>query len=333
MNLIDVVKAFSTDEQCLAYLERQRWPDGVICCTMCGNDKISRIERKAKIVTRLKKDGTKRSHKQRTQGYQCLEPSCKHQFSATTGTLFGDSHIPLHKWFMALSIIVDAKKSVSALQLKEHLGLGSYRTAWYMVHRIRKAMVDDVQTKLGSNYGTVEIDETYIGGKTKRRRHNKTRAELMAKKDMVIGMRERGGRVRFFHVPDAKKETIKALLDRHVSTSVKRIVTDSAVVYPFAMDKDFQRAHRAVNHSIEWVNPQDIEVHTNTVESSFSLFKRGIVGSFHRVSIKHLHRYLSEFEYRFNARKQPDRFGMTLARMAKTATMPYRALVAEEETF
>jgi hypothetical protein len=309
MNLIEVVKNFATDEQCLAYLERSRWPDGVRCL-VCGNDKISKITRKTK------------SKNKRAQIYQCLEPTCKHQFSASSGTLFADSHIPLHKWFIALSILVDAKKSVSANQLKEHLGLGSYRTAWYMVHRIRKAMIDQIPGKLS---GVVEVDETYIGGKAKRRGI----AQKPHKKDMVIGMRERGGRVRFFHVPDAKKETVKALLDRHISAHTHRIVTDSAVVYDFAMDKDFKRKHRTVNHSLEWVNPQDIDIHTNTVESSFSLLKRGIIGSFHRVSIKHLHRYLSEFEYRFNARKEPDRFSKTLARMTGTPTMPYRSLVAE----
>ncbi|MGA9565740.1 MAG: IS1595 family transposase, partial [Candidatus Korobacteraceae bacterium] len=238
MNLIDVTKKFATDEQCLAYLEAQRWPDG-IRCMVCGNDKVSKITRKSK------------SKNVRAQIYQCLEKTCKHQFSATTGTIFADSHIPLHKWFMAISILVDAKKSMSALQLKEHLGLGSYRTAWYMVHRIRKAMVDEFPTKLS---GVVEVDETYIGGKAKRRGVGR---KPRPKKDMVIGMRQRGGRVRFFHVPDLKKDTMKTLLDRHISSGVSRIVTDSAVVYDFAMDKDFKPKHRSVNHSIEWVSPQD----------------------------------------------------------------------------
>jgi transposase-like protein len=309
MNLIDVTKNFATDEQCLAYLESQRWPDGVRCI-VCGNDKVSKITRKTK------------SKNVRAQIYQCLEPTCKHQFSATTGTIFADSHIPLHKWFMAISILVDAKKSMSAVQLQEHLGLGSYRTAWYMVHRIRKAMVDEFPTKLN---GVVEVDETYIGGKSFRRHRKQPRP----KKDMVIGMRERGGRVRFFHVPDLKKDTMKTLLDRHISSHVSRIMTDSAIVYDFAMDKDFQRKHRTVNHSIEWVKPTDISVHTNTIESAFSLLKRGMIGSFHHVSIKHLHRYLSEFEYRFNARKEADRFTKTLAKMAATDAMPYRELTAE----
>ena len=313
MNLLDVTKRFESEDDALAFLERLRWPDGVRC-PVCGCDRISRITRKSP------------SKNKRTRIYQCLEKTCKVQFSATNGTIFNDSHLPLTTWFAAIALIVDAKKGMSAKQLQQHMGIGSYKTAWYLCHRIRKAMIDEFPTKLS---GIVEIDETYIGGKAKRRRSKKTRAELMAKKDMVIGMRERGGRVRFFHVPDAKKETIQPLLDRHVSSGVSRIVTDSAVVYDFAMDKNFKRKHRAVNHSIEWLRTEDIDVHTNTIESAFSLLKRGIVGSFHRISLKHLHRYLSEFEYRFNARFLPDRFTPTLSRMAQTPLMPYRQLVSQ----
>ena len=312
MNLIQVTREFATEEQCLDYLVQSRWPNGVQC-PICQSVDVKKIVRKT--LTENKRPFT----------FACQ--SCKHRFSPTMGTIFHGSHIPLRTWFMAVTIVMDAKKGMSANQLKEHLNIGSYRTAWYMVHRIRKAMVDDVQTKLGSGYGTVEIDETYIGGKAKRR-HRKLEP-WRDKKDMVIGMRERGGRVRFFHVPDAKKETIKPLLDRHVAVDAKRIVTDCATVYPFAMDKDFQKKHRTVNHSIEWVNPQDIEVHTNTVESAFSLLKRGIIGSFHRVSIKHLHRYLSEFETRFNMRKDADRFGQIVRRMLTTDTMEYTELIAD----
>ncbi len=280
MNLIDVVKTFQTEDDALQFLEQMRWPDGVVRCTTCGNDKISRITRKTP------------SKNKRTRIYQCLEKTCKSQFSATSGTIYGDSHLPLKTWFMAIALVVDAKKGLSAKQLQTHLGIGSYKTAWYLCHRIREAMKDLFPTKLS---GTVEVDETYIGGKSKRR-HRKPATQRGTKKDMVIGMRERGGRVRFFHVPNAKKETVKALLDRHIAVETKRIVTDSAVVYDFAMDRDFQKKHRSVNHSIEWVKAEDVEIHTNTIESGFSLLKRGIIGSFHRVSIKHLHRYLSEFE-------------------------------------
>ena len=310
MNLIDVTVQFATDEQCLAYLESQRWPDGVKRCPTCGNDRISTINRKTA------------SKNKRAQVYQCLQKTCKQQFSATSGTIFHDSHLPLHKWFMAMALVIDAKKGMSALQLQQHLGIGSYRTAWYMAHRIREAMVEAFPTKLK---GIVEVDETYIGGKSKRRGIQKPRP----KKDMVLGMRERGGRVRFFHVPDAKKGTIQQIVDRHIRTDVKEIVTDQAVVYDFALDKTFQKRHRTVNHTMEWVSPTG--AHTNTIESAFSLLKRGLIGSFHRVSIKHLHRYLTEFEFRFNERSNGARFDKTAQRMLKGKTMPYKALTAPTE--
>jgi transposase-like protein len=315
MNLIDVTQQFATDEQCLAYLEQMRWPDGKVRCPVCGNDHISRITRKSQ---------TKNVRKSL---YQCLEPTCKQQFSATSGTIFNDSHLPLNKWFMALAIVVDAKKGISANQLKEHLGIGSYRTAWYMAHRIRKAMEDGEGIKL---IGTVEIDETYIGGKSKRRggggvRNQKPRNE---KFDMVLGLRERKGRVKYVHVPDGKRDTIKKVIDKHVGPGVQRVYTDSAAIYDFSIHETLRKKHRKVNHSIQWVVPGS-KIHTNTVESAFSLLKRGLIGSFHRVSIEHLHRYLSEFEYRFNARKAEDRFSMTLKRMMGIEPMSYRELIAE----
>jgi transposase-like protein len=317
MNLIDVTKQFATDEQCLAYLEQMRWPDGKVRCPVCGNDRISRITRKS---------ATKNVRKSL---YQCLEPTCKQQFSATSGTVFNDSHLPLHKWFMALAIVVDAKKGISANQLKEHLGIGSYRTAWYMSHRIRKAMVDDSGSKL---HGTVEIDETYIGGKSKRRggaaRNQKPRNE---KFDMVMGMRERQGRVRFVHIPDGKAETIRKVISEKIHPRTANIYTDSAAVYDYTFHQNLKKNHKMVNHTKEWIVP-GTDVHTNTVESAFSLLKRGLIGSFHRVSIKHLHRYLSEFEFRFNVRKDADRFSNTLRRMLGIPPMPYVELIGIPKT-
>lgn len=315
MNLIDVTKQFATEEQCLAYLEAMRWPDGVRC-PVCGNNKISRITRKS------------RSKNVRKSLYQCLEPTCKQQFSATAGTIFADSHLPLQKWFMALAIVVDAKKGISANQLKQHLGIGSYRTAWYMAHRIRKAMEDN-----GSLLsGVVEVDETYIGGKAKRRgqraRNQKTRSE---KFDMVVGMRERDGRVKFVHVLDGKAASIRKAVDAKIAPTVEAIYTDSAAVYDFSFHPEMQRKRETVNHSIQWIVPGSL-VHTNTVESSFSLLKRGLIGSFHRVSIKHLQRYLYEFEFRFNLRKDADRFSATLRRMLNIPPMPYVELIAVPKT-
>jgi hypothetical protein len=312
MNLIDVTKQFGTEEQCLAYLEAMRWPDGVRCPT-CGDNRISKITRKST---------TKNVRKSL---YQCLEPTCKQQFSATSGTIFNDSHLPLNKWFMALAIVVDAKKGMSANQLKEHLGIGSYRTAWYMAHRIRKAMEDNGGAGLK---GIVEVDETYIGGKSKRRggaaRNQKARNE---KFDMVISMRERKGRVKFVHIPDGKAASIGSAVDKHIDPKVKRIITDGAAVYNFALHHRFRPKHQAVNHNVQWIVP-GTDIHTNTVESSFSLLKRGLIGSFHRVSIKHLHRYLSEFEFRFNVRKANDRFSDALRRMLGIPPMPYVELIA-----
>jgi transposase-like protein len=330
MNLIDVTSQFATDEQCLAYLEQMRWPDGKVRCPVCGNDRISRITRKSGMVTRKKADGTERTHKQRTQVYQCLEPTCKEQFSATKGTIFNDSHLPLNKWFMALAIVVDAKKGISANQLKEHLGIGSYRTAWYMAHRIRKAMEDGEGIKLT---GTVEVDETWIGGKSKRRngRSKKQGLPMDQKFDMVMGLRERKGRVKYVHIPDGKRDTIKRVLDKHLSPGVQRVYTDSAAIYDFSIHETLKKKHRKVNHSIQWVVPGS-KIHTNTVESAFSLLKRGLIGSFHRVSIEHLHRYLSEFEYRFNARRAEDRFSDTLRRMMGIEPMPYAELIATPKT-
>ena len=197
MNLIDVTQQFKTDDDCLAYLESMRWPDG-IRCPVCGCDRISKITRKTA------------SKNKRTRIYQCLEETCKQQFSATSGTIFNDSHLPLTKWFLALALIVDAKKSISANQLMAHLGIGSYRTAWYMAHRIRKAMENKTIEKIA---GVVEIDETYVGG-----RHKKPQGQIDAKgfqgrstqkKSVVIGLRQHSGPVKMVHVIDAKAETIR----------------------------------------------------------------------------------------------------------------------------
>src|SRR5438552_2968366 len=177
MNLIQVTREFADEEKCLDYLEQRRWPNG-IRCPVCGSDKYSIITRKTQ--TKNKRD----------RFYACLEPTCKHRFSSTAGTLFHGSHIPLRTWFMAITIIMDAKKGMSARQLQQHLGIGSYRTAWFMVHRIRKAMEEHV---FFSN-GTIEMDETYVGGKTIRR------GRSPRPKDTVMGIVQRGGKVKFKHI-------------------------------------------------------------------------------------------------------------------------------------
>jgi len=319
MNLIDVHKQFATDEQCLAYLEQMRWPSGVRCVT-CGNDKLSKVTR----------DETSKGKNKRTTFYQCLEPTCRQQFSPTAGTIFHDSHLPLHKWFLALALIVDAKKGVSAKQLQRHLGIGSYRTAWYLAHRIRKAMEDASEGSLLS--GTVEVDETYIGGKTKRRRHGTWGVRGRGTdKPIVIGIRQRQGGVRFFHAADVKSGTLAKYIKECVSTDVEMIVTDDFPIYDSAIPKaghDITK-HKRIKH-ISGVYVQG-DIHTNTVESAFSLLKRGILGSFHKISAKHLGRYLAEFEYRFNRRDDGDIFEQTMARMAGVIPMPYAELIGKKD--
>lgn len=304
MNLIDVNEKFKTEDQCLDYLEKMRWPQGVRC-PVCGHDSVSRIEREAE------------SKNKRNRFYQCLEPSCKQQFSATAGTIFHDSHLPLTKWFLAVAMIADAKKGVSAKQLQRHLGIGSYKTAWYMAHRIRKAMEDSEGSLLK---GTIEVDETYIGGK-----YDPRRKRGKYEKAAVIGLVERGGRVRTMKLNTVSKETLVGTIEDHTARTA-HIMTDEHAGYKSV--KNIRR-HDSVNHiKEEWVRGN---VHTNTIENHWSLLKRGIIGSFHQVSVKHLDRYLSEFEYRQNNRKDPDLFIKTVARMCATIPMPMAILTANPE--
>jgi len=322
MNLIDVSTRLQTEDQCLDFIEKVRWPDGKIRCVQCGNDKVSRITR---TVDSTKSRQQKKQNK-RTRLYACLEPTCKHRFTPTVGTLFHDSHLPLTKWFSAVALIVHAKKGMSAKQVQRHLGV-NYRTAWYMGHRIRKAMqtgaliTPDPESR-SKMKGIVEADETWVGGKIR----GKGRGQ--ENKEIVMGIRERGGDLRLFHIPDASAKSLSKPIRENVSPEVEKVMTDEYPAYPLAMmasgihgDK-----HNTIRHRDKIYVRGD--VHTNTIESAFSLFKRGIVGSFHSVSGKHLYRYLSEFEYRFNGRQMPDLFGATVAHMVDTKEMKYQDLIA-----
>jgi transposase-like protein len=318
MNLIDVTKKFKTEDDALEFLEAMRWPDG-IRCTTCGCDRISKIVRKNP------------GKNKRARIYQCLEKTCKAQFSATSGTIYGDSHLPLTTWLKAIALVIDAKKGMSAMQLQRHMGIKSYKNAWYLCHRIRKAM----EQEGAPLSGTVEIDETYVGGKIR----GKGQKAGMKNKLVVMGAIERGGDLRYQHVANDQAHTFRDFIQDHVSPAVERIHTDQHKSYPpalKALTPQFSVTHETVNHiEREYVRG---DVTTNRIESAFSLFKRGIMGSFHKVSIKHLHRYLSEFEMRFNERQNPEKFEMLVGRMCQTETMPFRRLVdgenpvAEEES-
>ena len=308
MNLLDIYKELNTEAKCLAFLEHMRWPDGVKCLS-CESLRITRITAKGK----LNKKSGKRSPDREL--YQCNE--CRFQFTATTGTVYHDTHLPLSQWFLAIALITESKKGISANQLARALGV-QYRTAWYLAHRIRKAMVEANAPKLK---GTVEIDETYIGGE------HRGHKGKMKSKDVVIGVRERGGDLRLVQTPDNKAETVYQVIADHVDKDVQKIMTDESPIYNFETTYLHKVPHDRIKHKDKIYVRGD--VHTNTVESAFSLFKRGLTGAFHKVSLKHLQRYLNEFSFRFNNRKAADLFGMTVRRMALAGSLPYATLIEE----
>ncbi|HEX4488280.1 MAG TPA: IS1595 family transposase [Terriglobales bacterium] len=313
MDIREAHERFATDEQCLAYIEQMRWPDGVVRCSTCGGDNVKRVERKADSKNRRK------------WFYLCVEPTCHNQFTPTSGTIFHSNHLPLIVWFQAIALMLNAKKGLSAMQLQRDLGIGGYKTAWYLNHRIREAMREGDIPLLG---GIVEVDETYIGGKMKGRGVG----EAIRAKEVVIGVRQRGGELRFFHVPDATSKTLGKVIKENISKDVELVMTDELNAYPGAMIQAgiHGKKHKTIKHiSGSYVRGN---VHTNTVESAFSLLKRGLIGSFHRISIKHLQRYLDGFSYRFNRRDQEDTaFPETVRRLAGFAPLSFDKLTLAEK--
>jgi transposase-like protein len=238
--------------------------------------------------------------------------------------VFGDTKLPLETWFMAVLLLVEARKGMSANQLKRTIGV-SYKTAWFLCHRIRAAMASAERVPLS---GTVEMDETYVGGVERGGKRGRG-----TEKEIVLGIRQRGGELRFFHVEDVKSGTLAKYVQEHVSGNVEVIVTDDSSSYPKALDDaapplfgNMRSKHKTIKHSAgEYVSG---DIHTNTIESAFSLLKRGIVGSWHKVSAKHLTRYLAEMEFRFNRRKHRDLFTETLRHMVSTDPLSFSKLVS-----
>lgn len=307
MNIREAFEKFSTDEQCLQYIQQMRWPDGIVRCPVCGADKVKRVERQLESKNRRK------------WFYLCIEKTCHTHFTPTSGTIFHDTHLPLIVWFQAIALMLNAKKGLSAKQLQRDLGIGGYKTAWYLNHRIREAMAEGAIPMLG---GIVEIDEVYIGGKIK------GHGVLAGKrnKKVVVGMRERKGPLRLVHTSDAKAATLKAVIDEHISKDVEYYMTDESTALNSVLR--FTGKHEIVGHTRgEYVRGN---VHTNTIESAFGLFKRGVVGQFHRISIKHLQRYLNEFTYRFNRRDDDSAFIETVRRLAGFKPLTFDALTAEK---
>ena len=320
MNIREAHEKFATDEQCLQYIEKMRWPDGIVRCPTCGDKNVEKYERPPQRVRKARSETRKASKaNRRVWFYICLNKDCRQQFSPTSGTLFADSHLPLIVWFQAITLMLNAKKGISAMQLQRDLGIGGYKTAWYLNHRIREAMAEGAIPQLG---GIVEIDETYVGGKQK----GKGVYYGKKQKQPVVGLRERKGPLRFIHTKDVKAATLRAIIEKYVGPDVEFYMTDDSSAAD-AVLKDTGK-HGVIKHSIgSYVNGI---IHTNTVESAFSLLKRGIVGNFHKVSIKHLQRYLDEFSYRFNRRNDDGAFIETVRRLAGFAPLPFSALTSEK---
>jgi transposase-like protein len=327
MDIRQAHERFSTDEQCLQYIEKMRWPDGIVRCPTCGDKNVEKYERPATTVRKTRsKTRSEQKENKRVWFYICREKSCRQQFSPTSGTIFHDTHLPLIVWFQAITLMLNAKKGISALQMQRDLAIGGYKTAWYLNHRIREAMAEGDIPKLG---GIVEIDETYIGGKQR----GKGVYYGKKQKQVVVGVRQRKGPLVFIHTKDAKAATLKEIIKRHIDTRVKYVMTDDSTTAAIALREvpidGIRPKHRVVNHSIgQYV--VDGFVHTNTIESAFSLLKRGIIGSFHKVSIKHLQRYLNEFSYRFNRREDQGAFIETVRRLAGFKPLPFDVLTSEK---
>ncbi|WAC09102.1 MAG: IS1595 family transposase [Thermodesulfobacteriota bacterium] len=270
---------FTDENEARLYLERIRWPHGSIC-PHCGS---------ADHHYALK--GKKESTAPVRQGvWKCKK--CRKQFSVTVGTVFEKSHIPLHKWLLASFLICSSKKGMSSHQLHRMLKV-TYKTAWFMSHRIRYAMDKKPTTKF---QGTIEADETYIGGKG----HGK-RGRGAENKTPVFALVERNGNVMSMPVERVTGENLKFIISQNVEKS-STIMTDDFMSYR-GLDKKFA-SHEVINHGKrEYVRGN---IHTNTIEGYFSILKRGIIGVYHHVGKNHLHRYLSEFNFRYNRRKNND---------------------------
>lgn len=296
MALLEMLQKYSTDEKCREILTKLRWPEGVTC-SRCKERKVCYLE----------------SRKQ----FEC--GSCGYQFSVTTGTIFNDTHLPLDKWFAATYLLCEAKKGMSACQVQRTLGI-SYKTAWFLCHRIRAAMVEASKPMLD---GKVEVDETYVGG----RGRGLNRRGRGTKKQPVIGIRQRGGELRFFHAKDVKGGTLEQYIRENISEDVDVLFTDDFGIYRgVAKRLGLTDKHKTIRHSFKIYT--DGDTHTNTVESAFSLLKRGIVGTWHKVSAKHLQSYCEEMCFRFNRRKRPDLFIDTLRHMITAPTLTFERLTA-----
>lgn len=297
MNLMQLIEEYDTDADCRAVLEQLRWPDGVRC-PRCDGERVYRTpKQKAR------------------QEFDCA--SCGYQFSVTAGTIFHDSKLGLPRWFVAVYLMCESKKGISANQMKRTLGV-SYKTAWYLCHRIRASMRDVEALPLRN---TVEVDETLVGGEVRGKGKG-----YRGNKSIVIGAVERAGDVRLRVIKRQNKRHMQRFIRETVHDDAEAIYTDEAHAYEGIGDENTR--HETVAHKQEeWVRA---DVHTNTVEGVWSLLKRSIVGSYHHLSAKHLPAYLDEISFRYNNRDNPYLFRDTLMALIGAEAMPYQELIREK---
>lgn len=281
LNLITLAQEYSDEDRARALLESLRWPNGPVC-PHCNFTEVYKLV-------------PGKGSKMRAGVYKCA--ACREQFTVTVGTIFEDSHLPISKWLMAIHILCASKKAVSAHQLHRMLKV-TYKTAWFLAHRIRHAMGDTMP--LGKMLaGTVEVDETYVGGKPDNRRKPR-------RKTPVVVLVERDGDAHTRVVPSVTQKNLRPAFNECVEKGAI-VNTDDAGVYR-KMLKGYAR-HDVVNHSKEEyarANADGSTAHVNTAESFFSLFKRGIYGSWHHISEKHMPKYADEFAFRWSKRKITD---------------------------
>jgi len=293
------IPQYQNEDAARAYLEKLLWPDGPVCphCGIIGE------------ATKMDREEGSDTHGRKGL-YQCN--ACRKQFTVTVKSIFEDSKIPLHKWLLAFHLMCSSKKGVSALQLQRELELGSYRTAWFMCHRIRWAMTQTPMAEALKMKGIVEADETYVGGRWYNRHKDKRGGDGTGGpgtgKTAVVGAISRRGNVVLRVIDRADTKTLDAFVHEAVSAKVSLLATDEHSGYRYLS--------RTYPHQVITKAGGDYvvgAVHTNTIEGFWSILKRGIMGSYHKVSKKYLPLYVAEFQFRHNNRQNADIFGSAIA--------------------